>query len=39
MWVHGYLHLLGYDHKLNREYKSMNTREKKILEYFDHKIV
>ena len=39
MWVHGYLHLLGYDHKLNSEYKLMNNREIKILKYFDHKFV
>ena len=39
MWVHGYLHLLGYDHKLSSEYKLMNNREIKILKYFDHKFV
>ena len=38
MWVHGYLHLLGYDHKIYKQFKLMNIKEKKILNYFDHKI-
>ena len=33
MWVHGYLHLLGYDHKKIREFEKMNKIEKKILNY------
>ena len=31
MWVHGYLHLLGYDHKKVRDYKIMKKMEDKIL--------
>ena len=31
IWVHGYLHLLGYDHKKVRDYKVMKTIEDKIL--------
>ena len=31
MWIHGYLHLLGYDHKKVRDYKVMKTIENKIL--------
>ena len=31
MWIHGYLHLLGYDHKKVRDYKVMKTIEDKIL--------
>ena len=31
MWVHGYLHLVGYDHKKIREYEKMYKLEKKIL--------
>ena len=27
MWIHGYLHLLGYDHKKNKDYKLMVKRE------------
>ena len=34
MWVHGYLHLLGYDHKKNKDYYKMNKIEEKILKYF-----
>jgi len=37
MWVHGYLHLLGYDHKKNKDYYKMNKIEDKILKYF-HKL-
>ena len=29
MWVHGYLHLLGYDHKKIREFEKMHKIEKK----------
>ena len=31
MWIHGYLHLLGYDHKKVRDYKVMKKIENKIL--------
>ena len=31
MWIHGYLHLLGYDHKKVRDYKIMKKIENKIL--------
>ena len=31
MWIHGYLHLLGYDHKKIRDYKVMKKIENKIL--------
>ena len=31
MWVHGYLHLLGYDHKKIKNYKAMKRIEDKIL--------
>ena len=31
-WIHGYLHLLGYDHKRNKDYKKMSNKEKKILQ-------
>ena len=33
IWVHGYLHLLGYDHKKIREFEKMHKLEKKILNY------
>ena len=28
LWIHGLLHLLGYKHKLNKDYKKMNKLEK-----------
>ena len=31
MWIHGYLHLLGYDHKKVRDYKVMKKIEDRIL--------
>ena len=35
MWVHGYLHLIGYDHKKIREFEKMYKLEKKILNYIE----
>ena len=34
MWIHGYLHLIGYDHKKIKDYKKMYNFEKLILNYF-----
>ena len=31
MWIHGYLHLLGYDHKKIKDYKMMKKIENKII--------
>ena len=31
MWIHGYLHLLGYDHKKDIDHKKMKKVEDKIL--------
>jgi len=31
VWIHGYLHLLGYDHKKVKDYKVMKKIEDKIL--------
>ena len=33
-WIHGYLHLIGYDHKKNNDFKKMLKKEKLILKYF-----
>mgnify|MGYP001164185583 FL=1 len=38
MWIHGYLHLIGYDHKKSNDFKKMFRKEKLILKYF-HKVV
>ena len=37
MWIHGYLHLLGYDHKRMSDFSKMLRKEKLILKYF-HKV-
>ena len=34
MWIHGYLHLIGYDHKKYYDFKKMLKKEKLILKYF-----
>ena len=34
VWVHGLLHLLGYDHVFNQDYFKMNKIEKRILNSF-----
>ncbi len=30
MWIHGYLHLIGYNHIKNKDYQKMNKKEKLI---------
>ena len=32
VWVHGFLHLLGYDHIKNKDYYKMSRIEKRILD-------
>ena len=36
-WIHGYLHLIGYDHKKIKDFKKMIEKENLILKYF-HKL-
>ncbi len=36
MWIHGFLHLVGYDHKKDKEYKLMKKKEKLILNYLNN---
>ena len=31
LWIHGLLHLMGYRHKTNKDYKKMQSLEKKFL--------
>ena len=38
MWVHGYFHLIGYDHKKTIDFKKMNKKENLVLNYF-HKSI
>ena len=38
MWIHGYFHLIGYDHKKIRDFKKMNKKENLVLNYF-HKSI
>ena len=35
VWIHGLLHLIGYDHIKNKDYFKMNVVEKKILNSFN----
>ena len=37
IWIHGYLHLLGYKHKKLFDYKIMHQKENLILSYFHKK--
>ena len=34
MWVHGYLHLVGYSHGTIKNFKKMDKKENLILKYF-----
>ena len=34
MWIHGYFHLIGYDHKKIIDFKKMNKKENLLLNYF-----
>ncbi len=35
MWIHGYLHLVGYDHKKLKDFNKMSKKENLILQYFN----
>ena len=34
MWLHGYFHLIGYDHKKLKDFEKMNKKENLVLNYF-----
>ena len=34
MWIHGYFHLIGYDHKKIKDFKKMSKKENLVLKYF-----
>ena len=38
MWIHGYFHLIGYDHKKVKDFKKMNKKENLLLNYLHKKI-
>ena len=35
LWIHGLVHLFGYDHKKNKDFNTMQKIEKKFLLYID----
>ncbi len=35
MWIHGYLHLVGYDHKKLKDFRKMIKKENFILNYLN----
>ena len=37
MWIHGYFHLIGYDHKKMTDFKKMTKKENLVLNYFHKK--
>ena len=37
MWIHGYLHLIGYDHRKIKDFKKMNKKENLVLNYLHKK--
>ncbi len=38
MWIHGYFHLIGYDHKKTIDFKKMNKKENLVLNFFHEAI-
>ena len=34
MWIHGYFHLIGYDHKKLKDFKKLSKKENLVLKYF-----
>ena len=38
MWIHGYFHLIGYDHKKIKDFKKMNKKENLVLNFFHEAI-
>ena len=36
-WIHGYLHLIGYDHKNTKDFKKMSNKENIIFNFLNKK--
>ena len=36
-WIHGYLHLIGYDHKNTKDFKKMSKKENIIFNFLNRK--
>ncbi len=34
MWIHGYFHLIGYDHKKKKDFEKMIKKENLLIKYF-----
>ena len=34
MWIHGYFHLIGYDHKKIKDFQKMKKKENLLINYF-----
>ena len=34
IWIHGYFHLIGYDHKKFKDFKKMSKKENKNFQYY-----
>ena len=38
IFIHGFLHLIGFDHKINKDYKKMHNEEVKIFNLIENKV-
>ena len=38
LWIHGYLHLIGYDHKKNKDYLKMVKRENQLINKLNYRV-
>ena len=38
IWIHGYCHLIGYDHRKIKEFRKMNKKENLLLNYLNKTI-
>ena len=38
LWIHGYLHLVGYDHKKNKDYLKMIKRENQLINKLNYRV-